>query len=293
MRHRALSGMVLALACLMLLGGGVGGCGLRRTTVEVDGPALGPEYATQVNVDNWRGSVHVVADPRASAPEVRYRNVKAGKMAPRARDLPGMTTAFATTSFEGGHPVLRVVSRPAATGEAPDVATQLEVVVPRIHGVSIRNRGGPVEVQGFEGPVSIENGTTPTDGGDVAAWTGAAISDPVNITTTRGRVVYQVGPGSTGRFDLSTDKGNAEFVSLLGQIDQVLPEEGRYRGVLNKGSNPIMLHSGLGHVVARVMENAATYGPELWAGELYWPAYPGWLAKMGETLHLRDPDAPH
>jgi hypothetical protein len=163
-------------------------------------------------------------------------------------------------------------------------------VVPVIHGATIRNTGGSVELVNLSGPVAVENGVAGSDGGDVSVCTGAPMTERVALQTTKGSVLYQVGPGSTGRFDLSSDKGEAEFSSTMGSVSGVKPEEGHYRGVLDGGQNPITLHSGKGTVRVQVMPNAGTYGPTYWNGDVKWPSSPAWLAHIGETMHFKDKD---
>src|SRR5207248_2239068 len=57
--------------------------------------------------------------------------------------------------------------------------------------------------------------------------------------------------------------------------------EWRWRGILNDGSNAVVLHSGEGPVRVMVLENAGTYGPELWDGWPSWPSEPHWLGRLG------------
>ena len=56
MKSMALSGVVGAAVCVALTGCG----GSRKAMVPIDGPRLGAEYVTRVEVENWRGPVTVV-----------------------------------------------------------------------------------------------------------------------------------------------------------------------------------------------------------------------------------------
>jgi len=292
MKRTALSGVVWAGVCVLLMG-----CtsGAKKAMVPIEGPRLGPEYGTRVEVENWRGPVTVVANRRAAGATVRAWTRKdkeaareAGVPAPKTAELRGLVSVKAVSGFEGGKPVLRVTSRPTDR-PTPGAYTQLEVEVPAVQGITVRTAGGDVFVDGVSGPVTVENGTGPRDGGDVQVRTGAAMTDPVSLSTTGGHVLYQVGPGSTGRFDLLSEKGVAEFTSLLGSVNGVRYERDRWRGVLDGGENAVVLHSARGDVVARVMQNAGTYGPEYWRGDIEWPSSPGWVRRMGETMKLREP----
>jgi hypothetical protein len=121
-------------------------------------------------------------------------------------------------------------------------------------------------------------------GGDVTVRTAAAMTESVNVRTSAGRVLYQVGPGSTGKFELTSDSGQAKFDSQVGVVRQAKSEPGHYRGQLDGesstaiGVNPVMLHSGAGDVMARVIPNAMTF-TERWDGG--WPTSPTWLARLG------------
>jgi hypothetical protein len=284
-RNRLLVGTAAAV-----LASGIGGCaGGKKAIVPVQGPVLTKEYPTTVDVDNWRGSVLIEADPTAQAPSVRAITTKAGKV-PHGTDVKTSVPATATASFVGGRPVLRVATKPPE-GEL-DVTTEVRVSVPRLAGASVRNSGGTVEISGVAGPVAVENGAPGKPGGDVIVWTGEAITDPVTLSTSKGHVLFQAGPGTSGQFDLSTDKGRAEFSSLRGDVMNAHPEGQRYRGVLDGGTNPIALHTGWGNVLARVMPNAGTYVPNAYTGDFQWPSSPDWLRKMGETMELREKDAP-
>lgn len=109
------------------------------------------------------------------------------------------------------------------------------------------------------------------------------MTDPVSISTTEGSVLFQAGPGSAGRFDLSTGQGQAQFFALTGTVSEVQPGHDRYRGVLNGGENPVTLRSERGMVRVQILPNADSHGPDLW-----WDRPPGWVTAIGKTLHLPD-----
>ena len=105
---------------------------------------------------------------------------------------------------------------------------------------------------------------------------------PAMLRTTEGQIIYQVGPGSTGRFELLTDNGPApQFSSRIGKVEDVRPEPQRYTCIYNGGDNPILLHSGDGLVRAAVMVDAGEYGPELWDGTPRWPKTPRFIGRLG------------
>lgn len=270
-------------AALVGLALSAGGCGrATRVDVPIAGAKLPPEHGAIVDVTNWNGSVYLVADPHAKAPTVsaKVRTTHRGVWKHEG-DLVATADIKATASLGDFGRTLVVVSQPA-TDPAKPVAVDLYIRVPRVSETHIRNAGGPVQVVRTDGPVDIENGIGGGAGGDVQVRTGSAMTAPSSLSTTSGKVLYQVGPGSTGDFLLMADKGPPpQFSSRLGEASEVRPEEQRYRCVFNGGKNQIMLHSGDGLVRATVMEDAADYGPELWDGWATWPKKPRIVGRLG------------
>lgn len=273
-----LSGVV---GMLVLVAGLFGGCE-RGTKVEVpvQGVRLPAEYATAIDVSNFNGSVYVVGDPRAKSPRVTARVRRLNREAPKGGALTQAVAVNAYASINGSERLLRVTSLPASEPAAP-VAVDLYIKVPRADGLTVRNAGGPVELVRVGGSVNIENGGPGKPGGDIEIRTGDAMTGPSSLFTSSGRVLYQVGPGSTGRFNLMADKGEVQFESKLGVVTDVIPEETRWRGVLNEGENEITLHSGDGLVWVRVLKDAGVVGPETWDGWPRWPSKPRFIGRLG------------
>lgn len=266
------------------LAAAVGGCA-RATTerIAVNGTKLPADHGVIVEVTNFGGSVYLVGDPHATAPtvEATVRPTKRGVWK-KEGDLVAAVDVKATTSLGEFGRKLTVVSKAADTPAKP-VAVDLYIRVPRVSETHIRNGGGgEVEVVRTDGPVEIENGIGGGPGGDIQVRTGSAMVGNSTLQTSSGKVLYQVGPGSTGDFLLMTDKGPPpQFSTRLGEVDQVRPEEQRYRCVFNNGKNQVVLHSGDGLVRATVMADAAEYGPELWDGWPTWPSQPRIVGRLG------------
>jgi hypothetical protein len=253
--------MIAVVAALLF----TGGCGraARNTAVPVVGLPPQPEYATLVEVDNFRGNVRVVVDP-SRPPAVWAKPRRVGPNAPRrAGELAELVHVEAISSIEDGQRMLKVVTAP--TTDPRDVAVDVTVRIARSAGTAVRNSGGKVELVRVSGPVHVENGIAGQVGGDVQIRTGAAMTGPVHVRTTTGSVLYQVGEGSSGAFDLRSEEGRAEFSSRLGRLTQVSSGQNWWRGVLDGGQNEIVLR-GEKLVRATVMRNAGTYGPEIWDG---------------------------
>jgi hypothetical protein len=279
---------ILALAAAISL---LAGCGrATRMAVPIEGTPLEPAYGTTVEVTNWNGSVHIVADPRVRAAQVsaRVRTSTRGTWK-KEGDLVAAADVKATSTIGANGRTLTVVSAPA-TQPPKDIAVDLFIRVPKVSATHVRNSGGSVEVVRTEGPVDVVNSGS---GGDIQVRTGAAMTEPSTLMTNSGRVLYQVGPGSTGRFDLAADKGpSPQFSSRLGEANDVRPEMLRYTCIFNDGKNPVVLRSGDGLVRATVMADAGEYGPEIWDGYFVWPQYPRWVGRLG-GYHNDEPALSH
>ena len=273
-----LSGVTIAAALVL----STAGCmrSTRARAVPIDGIKLPVQYAAAVEVDNFNGSVHVYADPNVTEAKVSAKVRPTSKDAPKVGELERAVEVKATASIAGSERLLRVTGR-AADDPAKDVAIDLFIRVPKITATRVRNAGGPVELVRVGGTVKVENGVGGRPGGDVQLRTGEAMTEPSTMTTTSGKVLWQVGPGSTGKFDLVSESGQAIFTCRLGEVSEVVPDYTHYRGTLNSGQNTIALRSGAGSVEALVIENAGTYGPETWDGWPEWPSHPRILGRLG------------
>jgi len=275
-----LSGVLIA--AMLASSVAVSGCvrSTRASVVPIDGIKLPTQYAAAVEVDNFNGSVHVCADPEAKEAQVQMKVRPTSPHAPKVGELERAVVVKATASIEGSERLLRVSGK-AADAPAKDVALDLFIRVPKINATRVRNAGGPVELVRVGGTVSVENGVGGKPGGDVQLRTGEAMTEPSSMTTTSGKVLWQVGPGSTGKFDLVSETGQALFTCRLGEVSEVVPDYSHYRGVLNGGQNVVALRSAAGPVQALIIENAATYGPEMWDGWPVWPAHPRVIGRLG------------
>ncbi len=280
MTRNWLSGLFVAVALTATLGSS--GCvrSTRTQAVPIEGIKLPPRFAATVEVDNFNGSVHVYADPAVKEAQVMAKVRATSRNAPKAGELQQAVVVKAAASIEGSERLLRVTGR-AADAPPKDVALDLFIRVPKVNATRVRNAGGSVELVRVSGTVNVENGAGGGQGGDVQVRTGEAMTEPATMTTSSGKVLWQVGPGSSGNFDLTSDSGEAVFTCRLGEVSDVVPDANHYRGRLNSGQNPIRLRSGNGQVQALVIENADTYGPETWDGWPEWPTHPKFIGRLG------------
>jgi hypothetical protein len=95
----------------------------------------------------------------------------------------------------------------------------------------------------------------------IVVRTGQTMTEPVTLTTTKGDIYYQIPPPSTGVLDLLTLDGPAELRAEGGRLTDVRPTYSWWQGVLNGGTNPVVLRSGNGMVRVTVLDNAGTHVP--------------------------------
>src|SRR5216684_747768 len=201
MARKWLSGMILGVALGMALF--ASGCmrSTRARVVAIECITPPPKYAAAVEVDNFNGSVHIYADPSVKGAQVRAAVRPTSRNAPSAGHLEEAVVVRATASIEGPERLLRVSGK-AADQPAKDVALDLYIRVPKVTATRVRNAGGPVELVRVGGMVAVENGVGGRPGGDVQLRTGEAMTETSTMSTTSGKVLWQVGPGSAGKFDL-------------------------------------------------------------------------------------------
>jgi len=250
--------------------------------VRVEGLKIPREYAASIDITNWRGGVQVYASDRYAAPEVRGRVRALNDSAPGSLEgLRDTVQVRAISTEEGGRRVLRVTGQQKAGRDEP-VALDLQVLIPRAWGVRIQTSGGEVEVVGISGPISIVNGGPGLEGGKVEVRTGMPITDPVTVTTTEGPILYQIGRGSKGQFDLRAGGVDSmpEVDAKIGTLDNISYTSERWRGTLDGGENLVRLESGKGNVRILLIENAGDYGKQYWDGWPQWPSSPSWIAKL-------------
>lgn len=247
--------------------------------VQVEGLKIPREYPAVVDVSNWNGNVQIIANGRYSEPEVRAKTRGLTKVKSRTLDdLRSLGTVKAITMEEGGKRILRVTG--SIVGNDPNVAMDLQIRLAKAAGIHVVNAGGEVEVVGAAGPVTIENGLPGRPGGDIQFRSGIPITDSVTLTTTDGKVLYQVGPGSTGDLDIQTAQGMPEVEATAGRLGNIRYSESRWRGTLEDGTNPIRLRSDRGGVRMVVVTDAGSIGREYWDGWPKWPTSRNWMRKL-------------
>jgi hypothetical protein len=228
------------------------------TDPAVGGPLIG---TPSIDVENVRGIVTIIVDPKTKTPYVGGRVYPDPDLTKPIREQAADESTFTAEVVAGdAGPVVRVRATPPA--EALDTANvEITIHLASCYGVTVRNAGGAVRMEGVAGPITVENGWGGVPGGMVIVRTGQTMTEAVTLTTTDGDIYYQIPPTSTGTLDLLSLEGPADLRAEGGRLTQVRPEYSWYRGILNAGNNPIVLRSGKGMVRVTVLDNAATHVP--------------------------------
>jgi hypothetical protein len=254
---------LLVLVGLMLVSGGCKKAVL-GIPVAIEGyedSTAGGGVATAIDISNGNGSVWVIADPRFKKPEV-FMKAKSPNTK-RLKVKPDWLTV--DSSVQDGQPMLRIRSEPPVGGEQggdEQFTNNLVVRVPACRNITVRNAGGLVEVRNVSGVIDIQNGFDTLAGGDVILRTNEAITEPLLVYSSNGNVHCQIGMGSKGVLEIASDDGvvqvDAGDVPFTGIKN---PSDSRWTGVMNGGTNALVVRTGKGIARLMVREDAAGYRP--------------------------------
>lgn len=253
-----LAATVLAFAALSALAAGCGSP-FSRTVAVQNGEAWSGQ-ALALDIQNEVGDVRVEVDPSLDRPKVdaQFRALQPLTKPTQARLI--RETEVRTEYEDQGED--RVVMRIFAAGGEGALATHLRIRVPRNDGVTVSTSGGRVLLLGVGGPIHARNGGEGRPGGDIHVRTDEPIRQEVDIWTSEGSVLLQVGESSAGELELTAADGHVRVDGRVGALRaQRITGNDRMRAVLNGGSNPIRLHSEQGQVRVRIHENPRHYRP--------------------------------
>ncbi|MBY0113700.1 MAG: DUF4097 domain-containing protein [Phycisphaerales bacterium] len=240
-----------AAACLIGLGTmALGGCKSAPPVTVTGLDALKRSPSVALDVENPKGSVLVYVDSEATTPRVIAR---AGKRTGEpSENYNGDRWVTAKITETDGRAVLTVRNTERAPEEA-NYWVQLIVVLPSCDGVRIKNSEGLVDVRGVSGAVQIENGGAGLPGGPVQFESSKPITAPVTITTAGGNVDVIFATGTTGNIELLSGNGMLANISAwTGQLEHSTHKPGSFKGVLNRGQNPVKIKTNEGQIDLRV-----------------------------------------
>lgn len=191
-----------------------------------------------LDVQNFRGVVHVRVESGVSQPIVQARAINASQHA----NTPDWVAADLVQ--DQGRPVLRVLSVPSSG--ASD-AVYLSIVLPGCSGVRVRNAGGEVILTNVSGAIQVENGGPEAPGGRVVVTTAHNLVDHLALETTSGDIALTMGAYSAGDINAQAPRG-VTFHSKIAGASRVQHQGWLWSGVLNRGTSPMTLKAGSGKV---------------------------------------------
>lgn len=241
---------VVAACVIGLAGLGLGGC-KSAPPVTVSGlEALERSPSIALDVDNAIGSVLVYVDSEVTLPRVIARaGSRTGEPTENYNGDRWVTAAVTETDGRAVLTVRNTVRPP----EEKNFWVQVIVVLPSCDGVRIKNSEGLVDVRGVSGAVQIDNGGAGKKGGNVKFEAGKPVTAPVNISTANGNVDLIFPTGTAGSIELLSGNGMLANISAwTGQLEHSVHKPGSYKGVLNRGQNPINVKTNEGQIDMRV-----------------------------------------
>jgi len=241
---RAICGLALCVAAMLLLGGCFGP-GVRKMKVTPPAGAQGLAF----DVRNARGAVTLRVDPNAEKIRAKAR-LRDDRFLPWPRREVRRAVEFypdVQTPIEGRAVANFIVeSSRAARDHHVDVA----ITTPRCEGVRV-NAAGPIKLIGVAGAVEAE-----TPQGEIELWTNQPLTEPVTLNTGDGSIFLRISPESTGEFELHAPQGQVTLHSWTTAPHGRSESPHYFTGALNDGANPIVARTQDGDVTVRVMEQA-------------------------------------
>ncbi len=250
-----LLGMLLILGAIAL-----GGCSHERAlmerTIELGFPLQQP---VEVVVRNFHGTVEVIAEDRDETIEVEVTGFGAPAVGNEQRRFASREVD-AAVSFDKSDGWNRVIVETTSGWDEVD-QTHAHVIVraPRLNHVRIENRGGQVLTSGVEGLLNIQSLDSTVARGSIIVRTDRPMTAPVTLVSGSGSIMYQVGPDSSGRFELTGDGRPGEIFSPAARFKDIASGGGFMRATLNSADNPVLLRSESGRVRAYVLESPEGY----------------------------------
>jgi hypothetical protein len=236
------------------------------------------ELPPAVDIQNHRGSVTLVVDPKARGPMITAVPRTTGALEKEVR------WTAASMSMDNGRPVLRVLSTPEDTG-APDVPVALSVTIPSCGGVRIHNNGGPVVLRGVGGAIEVQTSLSADDLIEKQAIfleTDQPLTGPVLLRADRGDIEVRMPRASAGQIFASAPGGTVAVDGARAELRSVHYAGGTYIGTLNAGQNEQRISTERGDV--RVLVGIPDAAKP-------WRAWPAWKAATQRPEPEPGPDS--
>jgi hypothetical protein len=206
----------------------------------VEAPAEGH---LALDIDNHRGSVTVIVNPKLAEPVVTA-TTRDGRF-----NAPTQWTA-ATMATDAGRPVLRVLS--AAPDETAAPLVDLTVRVPDCAGVRVRADEGMITLRGVRGAIDAQTSISTPGLNAIFITTEQALKEPILLHTDRGSIEVRMGTGSAGHLRADAPAGTVSVDAAMGDLRDVQYTRQVWKGWLNKGSADMRLTAENGNIIVKV-----------------------------------------
>lgn len=188
-----------------------------------------------VIIENARGTVTVMTDPKATVPEVR---AKVAGFDEREHRRAGTVPAWVAASIEKYEDIntLQVL---AADPSDEQRSVDIRVVVPATAFVTVNNAQGTVELINVAGNLQVNNGVATGKGGKVIIRTDKPIKDGAIVRVRGGDAMLTFGAGTAGPIDAKARSVNIR--TPANAIRGVMSDRENYTGELGTLGKPLVL----------------------------------------------------
>ena len=285
-RGAVILGMALAATVTLFWVGGCTRVGQRRggamariqyrerlATVQITGEPVTPGRLTALDIENPWGDVEVYVDPdKYETAHIKFEYDERWLLYAKGMKWRVPQPWFTAEHVVGDKPQTSVL-RVRSTGVIPDglderPTVDLKIYTPVADGVRVVNAGGNVDLVGVRGALTVLSGDTAKPGGRIEVRAAEAVQDPVALVSTSGHVTLVAPPRSRGVVDIEGEpgRGRAVFNGKYGVVRDVEPRSHSWNGVLNGGTNPIILRTEHGHARLHLVP-----APIRYTTGIFWP----------------------
>ncbi len=249
-------GTFLTLLSLLMLGG----CG-GRVVHEISYDLGAHPQPIAVDVDAFSGSVVVRSDPEARTVTVLSRlraqeewydwgnNMRQARFH-QSLELVNVDTRL--TELPDGTDVLHVTT--STEYVRPEHQwIEMEIVAPHVEGVTVRTRGGFIDLVDVRGPVVASN-----SGANIVVRTSHPLDAPVDVTTTDGNIHFAIRPESQLLLEADAVNGRATLRASEAFVRFHQVDESRFTADLGpRPVSPAVIRTINGDITINIRENAA------------------------------------
>jgi hypothetical protein len=239
--HQTRLASLFALVLVALLGS-VGCRGTPKGFVPINRSEALAEGPLAVDIQNNRGSVTVIVNPKLEQPKITA--------IPRGKKAGSGEWSAASLVMDAGRPVLRVLTAPPESGEAPIV--DIKVYVPDCSGARIRTDDGIITLKGVRGAIDAQTSHGAKNGSVIYVNTTASLQDPMLLRAERGGIEVRMGKDSAGRLQAEAPNGQVEMDAVTGELRDVRYTRQTWTGTLNNGRADFRMTANDGNIVVMV-----------------------------------------